>query len=205
MSLTLPSLNPPPSRKTVLWLDDEPQNNEEIRRGIPGYLGITELPNGSVSLQFDFRNIEPANQLDVHCFKTVQAMQAFMMQPENLRFANFPPSMFRIISNRRLFIGDGGLCKFLDDPATAWAFTYPSTMIFYCGASDGLEFVSSRPNVVKSTHSRDCVAFMTYGFLLPSFSTPRLQPNFKWLLPAATSGALAADSTRDTGSGRGSA
>ena len=173
----------------MLWLDDEPQRNESIRRGIPGYLGLTELPTGNMSLQFDFKNIDPANQLDVHCFKTVQAMQAFMMHPENLRFANFPPSMFRIISNRRLFIGEGGLCRFLDDPGTQWAFTYPSTMIFYGGVHNGLEFLNSRPNTVKSTLERDCIAFISFGFMLPSFSGPSVRPNLSWLLPAATSGA----------------
>jgi len=155
-----------------LWLDDNPQRdeNEFIRKGIPGYVGMTNLPDGNISLQFDFRNIEPANQLDVHCFKTVEAIKAFMMQPDNLKFANFPPSMFRIISNRRLFIGDGGLCKFLDDPSTPWAFTYPSTMIFYGGITEGLEILEDRPNAVKSVFPHDCIAFTSFGFMLPSFS-----------------------------------
>ncbi len=153
-----------------MWLDDNPRSseNEFIRRGIPGYVGITDLPDGNVSLQFDFTNIEPANQLAVHCFKTVQAIKAFMT--DNLSFANYPPSMFRIISNRRLFIGDGGLCRFLDDPATRWAFTYPSTMIFYGGNPQGLEILEGRPNAVKSVNAHDCIAFTSFGFMLPSFS-----------------------------------
>jgi len=183
-------------RKTVLWLDDETHRNENIRKGIPGYMGFTDLPDGSISLQFDFRNIEPANQLDVHCFKTVESIRAFMMKPENLRFANFPPSMFRIISNRRLFIEDGGLCGFLDSPTTPWAFTYPSTMIFNGAVHDGVDVLDSRPNIVKSTLSRDCISFISFGFMLPSFSSPSERPNLAWLLPAATSsGALVADST----------
>ena len=175
----------------MLWLDDETHRNENIRKGIPGYMGITDLPDGSISLQFDFRNIEPANQLDVHCFKTVESIKAFMMKPENLRFANFPPSMFRIISNRRLFIEDGGLCGFLDSPTTPWAFTYPSTMIFNGAVHDGVDVLDSRPNIVKSTLSRDCISFISFGFMLPSFSSPSERPNLAWLLPAATSsGAL---------------
>lgn len=155
-----------------MWLDDKPlsKENELIRKGIPGYLGISDSPGGCVSLDFDFRNVDPANQLQVHCFKTVEAIKDFMVHPENLKFANYPPSMFRIISNRRLFIGDAGLCKFLDDPTTPWAFTYPSTMIFYGGNPEGLENLEDRPNAVKSVFSHDCIAFISFGFMLPSFS-----------------------------------
>ena len=114
--------------------------------------------------------------MDVYCFKTVEAIKEFMMQPDILKFANAPPSMFRIISNCRMFIGDGGLCKFLDDPSTPWAFTYPATMIFHGAITEGLEILEGRPNAVKSSSPNDVIAFVSFGFMLPASQAPAQHP-----------------------------
>ena len=163
-------------RKTVLWLDGDPQGNEQIRRSIPGYVGMKQIQDGSVLLEFDFSHVEPSEQMDVYCFSSVDAIKSFMTRPDNLKFLTYPTSMFRIISNRRLFIGDSGLRAFLDDPRTRWAFSYPSTMIFYGGNPEGLECVRDRPNTVMSTASRDCVAFISFGHMFPSVLGDTFQP-----------------------------
>jgi hypothetical protein len=156
----------------VLWLDHDPSSNEKVCKDIPGYVGMIETRDGS-ALQFDFANVDPENQMDVYCFKSVEAIKQFMMRPENFKLAYCPSSVFRIISNRRLFIGEEGLCAFLDNSSSPWGFAYPFTMIFFGGVPTGLEFVDTRPNTVKSTASRDCVAFASFGSIFPSIRNPR--------------------------------
>jgi hypothetical protein len=156
----------------VLWLDHDPSSNEKICKDIPGYVGMIETRDGS-ALQFDFSNVDHENQMDVYCFKSVEAIKQFMMRPENIKLAYCPSSVFRIISNRRLFIGEDGLCSFLDNSSSPWGFAYPFTMIFYGGVPTGLEFIDTRPNTVKSTASRDCVAFASFGSIFPSIRNPR--------------------------------
>ena len=161
-----------------MWLDNEhlKDDNESIRRKIIGYVGIADLPDGSSRLQFDYTGFEHSSsplehEMDVICFTSVDAIKAYMLRPESLKFANFPPSKFSIISNRRLLVGDQGLCRFLDDPTTPWAFSFPSIMIFYGGNPEGLEVLDGRPNATKSIFVDDCVAFITFGHLIPSFNS----------------------------------
>jgi hypothetical protein len=49
--------------------------------------------------------INHEDQVDVTLFKSVAAMTAFLSDAKQAKFANYPPSLFRIISNRRLFFG----------------------------------------------------------------------------------------------------
>lgn len=156
-----------------MWLDDDPVSNEKIRKDIPGYAGVAEVSDGVAMLRFEFSSAKAANDMDVYCFTSVAAITSFMLRPENVKFASSPSSSFRIISNRRLFIGGDGLCAFLDNPCSNWGFAYPSTMIFYGGNPKGLEFVDNRPNTVKTTASRDCVAFLSFGSIFPSIRSLR--------------------------------
>ena len=45
------------------------------------------------------------DEVDVTVFTSVAAMASFLSDPENHKFANFPTSLFRILTNRRLFLG----------------------------------------------------------------------------------------------------
>ena len=74
---------------------------------------------------------------------------------------SYPPSLLRIISNRRLFIGDGGLQQFLDSDAQ-WRFKFPATFMFYSDAAAALSAVSNRPNFFKSREERHCKAFASF-------------------------------------------
>jgi hypothetical protein len=153
----------------LLWLDDDPHQEdiEQIRRGILGYVGVRDEDDGGFRVLFDFTDVKPENQMNVHCFASVDAITAFMLQHHKL--AHLPSSLLRIISNRRLFVGEHGLCKFLDDPSTPWAYSFPSTMIFYGGNPEGLDILEGRPNAFKSTFTRDCISFVTFGYVMPAF------------------------------------
>jgi hypothetical protein len=49
--------------------------------------------------------INHEDQVDVTLFKSVEAIVAFLSDVNQLKFAKYPPSLFRIICNRRLFFG----------------------------------------------------------------------------------------------------
>jgi hypothetical protein len=151
-------------RKTVLWLDDQPNRpeNQFIRQGILGCVGMEDGPE-DLRLLFDFSAVKPENQVLVHFFKSMTTMAAFMLRPENLGLASLPAAMFRIVTNRRLFVGREGLSSFLDEPTSPWASTFPSTMIFYGGNPEGLEILEGRPNAVKTTSLHECLLFMTFA------------------------------------------
>ncbi len=151
-------------RKTVLWLDDQPnrRENQFIRQGILGCVGMEDGPE-DMRLLFDFSAVKPENQVLVHFFKSISTMTAFMRRPENLGLASLPAAMFRIVTNRRLFVGPEGLSAFLDEPTSPWARTFPCTMIFYGGNPEGLETVEGRPNTIKTTSLHECLLFMTFA------------------------------------------
>jgi hypothetical protein len=49
--------------------------------------------------------LNPEDQVDLTVFTSVASMASFLSDPNHSKFANYPSSHFRIISNRRLFIG----------------------------------------------------------------------------------------------------
>jgi hypothetical protein len=57
---------------------------------------------------------------------------------------SYPPSLFRIISSLRLFIGISGLQQFLDSD-TVWRYKFPTTLIDL--ERDPPPGLSARPNV----------------------------------------------------------
>ena len=74
---------------------------------------------------------------------------------------SYSPSLLRIISSRRLFMGDGGLQQFLDtDPA--WRFKYPATFMFYSDAAADVSTLVDRPNFFKSREVKHCKAFALF-------------------------------------------
>ncbi len=147
-----------------MWLDDQPNRpeNQFIRQGILGCVGMEDGPE-DLRLLFDFSAVKPENQVLVHFFKSMTTMAAFMLRPENLGLASLPAAMFRIVTNRRLFVGRESLSSFLDEPTSPWASTFPSTMIFYGGNPEGLENLEGRPNTVKTTSLHECLLFMTFA------------------------------------------
>jgi hypothetical protein len=74
---------------------------------------------------------------------------------------SYPPSLLRIISSRRLFIGDGGLQQFLDTDS-AWRFKYPATFMFYGDAAADVSALVDRPNFFKSREVKHCKAFALF-------------------------------------------
>ncbi len=49
--------------------------------------------------------LEDGEAVDVTLFTSVAAIVSFLSEAKNAKFAKYPPSLFRIITNRRLFIG----------------------------------------------------------------------------------------------------
>jgi hypothetical protein len=114
-------------------------------------------------------------QVDVVLFTCVEDATTFMRHHSDLSKCvavaasasvidscySYPPSLLRIISSRRLFIGDGGLQQFLDtDPA--WRFKYPATFMFYGDAAADVSALVDRPNFFKSREVKHCKAFALF-------------------------------------------
>jgi hypothetical protein len=74
---------------------------------------------------------------------------------------SYPPSLLRIISNLRLFIGAGGLQQFLDSDA-AWRFKFPTTLVFYEYEAADVSALEHRPNCFKSTDKKHHEAFAVF-------------------------------------------
>jgi hypothetical protein len=74
---------------------------------------------------------------------------------------SYPPSLLRIISSRRLFIGDGGLQQFLDSDAQ-WRFKFPATFMFYSDAAADVSALLYRANFFKSRDEKHCKAFALF-------------------------------------------
>jgi len=102
-------------RKTLLWLDDDPNSdsNVRVRLNIPGCQGsvIADSDHIFISCVEDsshalmVRQLKFEDQTDVHLFLNVRALVEFLSDPKNFKFSKYPESLFRIITNRRLFIG----------------------------------------------------------------------------------------------------
>ena len=74
---------------------------------------------------------------------------------------SYPPSLLRIISSRRLFIGDGGLQQLVDSDA-AWRFKFPATFILYSNPIADMSSLLDRPNFFKSREEKHCKAFALF-------------------------------------------
>jgi hypothetical protein len=102
-------------RKTLLWLDDDPNSdsNVRVRLNIPGCQGYVIADSGHIFIPCVedsshapmVRQLKFEDQTDVHLFLNVRALVEFMSDPKNFKFSKYPESLFRIITNRRLFIG----------------------------------------------------------------------------------------------------
>jgi hypothetical protein len=153
-------------RKTLLWLDDNPNSpdNTRIRCKIPGHSGgkaLEGLGEGRLSLVAENDGVALEDQVDVTLFTSVDAMVAFMRLPGQQKFANYPASLFRIITNRRLFVGPSGLHSRMSRLAK-WSSAFPAILVFHGGRSDGLQEFAGYPNLTVSQHAADCEVFVSF-------------------------------------------
>jgi hypothetical protein len=161
-------------RKTILWLDDHPDSPENIRirNGIPGHVHskpIAGLSDGRLSLVSDNTNIPLEEQVDVTLFTSVDAIENFLNDPKQHKFIKYPCSMFRIVSNRRLFVGQNGLfARMSANPY--WRSAFPAILVFHGSCDDGLDLVQSRPNMKITRQSEECVSFVSFQTAEVSFS-----------------------------------
>jgi hypothetical protein len=152
-------------RKTLLWLDDHPERpeNVRIRLGIPGHSRSQELvlDKHQCSIAADNKDIALEDQVDVTLFTNLDAIEAFLRHPSQQKFAKYPPSLFRIVTNRRLFVGPSGLCaRMSSDPK--WQSTFPAMMVFHGDCDDGLDAYKGRPNLKITRDADHCTAFVSF-------------------------------------------
>ena len=163
-------------RKTLLWLDDNPNSaeNSRIRCSIPGHSSskaVGGLGDDRLSLAADNKDIALEDQVDVTLFTTVDAVIEFLSHPNQLKFVKYPPSLFRIVTNRRLFVGADGLCCRMSRNAN-WRSAFPATLVFHGAVHDGLHELAGRPNLVISQVAADCEAFVSFQSVRAQVQTP---------------------------------
>ena len=81
-------------RKTLLWLDDNPNSpeNSRIRRSIPGHSSskaVEGLGDDRLSLAADNTHIALEDQVDVSLFTTVDALDKFLCHPSQHKFVKY--------------------------------------------------------------------------------------------------------------------
>ena len=119
------------------------------------------LGDDRLSLAADNKDIALEDQVDVTLFTTVDAVIEFLSHPNQLKFVKYPPSLFRIVTNRRLFVGADGLCCRMSRN-TNWRSAFPATLVFHGAVHDGLHELAGRPNLVISQVAADCEAFVSF-------------------------------------------
>ena len=137
-------------RTTLLWLDDHPDSpeNSRIRRGIPG-------------LAADSSDAALEDQVDVTLFTSVDDIEAFLRHPSQIKFTKYPPSLFRIVTNRRLFVGPSGLCARMGC-IPHWQSVFPAIMVFHGKCNDGLDALRGRPNLIITRSEQHCSSFVAF-------------------------------------------
>jgi hypothetical protein len=147
-----------------LWLDDNPDSNLRIRRGIPGHGSskpVEGMGEDRLSLAADNTDIALEDQVDVTLFTSVDAIDAFLCHPSQHKFVKYPPSLFRIVSNRRLFVGASGLwARIRSNPA--WQSAFPSIMVFHGQCDDGLDALKGHSNLKTTRDAGDCLTFVSF-------------------------------------------
>ncbi len=149
----------------MLWLDDHPESpeNVRIRLGIPGHSNSQQLAlaEDRCSIVADNKDIALEDQVDVTLFTSVDAIEAFLRHPSQQKFTKYPPSLFRIVTNRRLFVGSSGLCaRMSSDPR--WHSAFPAVMVFHGHCDDGLDACKGRPNLKITQDAEQCTAFVSF-------------------------------------------
>ncbi len=158
-----------------MWLDDNPNNpdNSRIRRSIPGHSSskaVEGLGDDRLSLAADNKDIALEDQVDVTLFTNVDALDKFLCHPSQEKFVKYPPMLFRIVTNRRLFVGADGLRSRMSRNAI-WRSAFPATLVFHGAACDGLDELLNCPNLTISQTVEDCQAFVSFQPAKVDFKT----------------------------------
>ena len=114
-----------------------------------------------LSLAADNKDIALEDQVDVTLFASVDAIDAFLFHPSQQKFVKYPPSLFRIVTNRRLFVGPSGLCARIRSNPT-WQSAFPSIMVFHGHCEDGLDALKGISNLKITRNAGDCSAFVSF-------------------------------------------
>ena len=114
-----------------------------------------------LSLAADNKDIALEDQVDITLFTSVDAIDAFMCHPSQQKFVKYPPSLFRIVTNRRLFVGPSGLCARIRSNPT-WQSAFPSIMVFHGHCDDGLDALKGQPKLKITRDAGECSAFVSF-------------------------------------------
>ncbi len=149
--------------KTLLWLGDrhDSAENLRIRRAIPGHHS-DEVSSSSEDMRVlaaDNKGINLEDQIDVILFTSVAAVTAYLSHADQAKLAKYPPSMFRIICNRRM---SDSLLLFLDSGSNVSGIS-PAILVNH--DDGGLSLTQPklrRPNLIDSDQFSVCQAFASF-------------------------------------------
>ncbi len=138
----------------------------KIRCSIPGYKDSKLKPcvDGRITVEPDNSRILLEDQVDVFLFTSCAAILSFL-NGAGSKFVKYPGSLFRIVSNRRLFVGEEGLCKLIDDHPL-WQYVFPRIMVFHGADNTGLQALKSRSNITCTSKTDDCMSFVAFGAII---------------------------------------
>ena len=156
-------------RKTLLWLlcDDDREKVKSMLLKIPGYWCVSEafesrdVAGGTLPLVPDYTRIKLEDQVDVTLFFSAPSMSRFMQA--NLRFVDYPPSLFRIVCAQQCYDAHDGLLRMLDSHPV-WAANAPEVLVFAGakGAHVGGRGGGGRANVRITADTEECFEFALF-------------------------------------------
>lgn len=139
-----------------------------------GGKNIMKKIDGQIHVNANNDGILLEDQVDLFLFKSSAAILSFLNSEENRKFIKYPSSLFRIVSNRRLFVDekDGGLtekgfCKLIEEDPL-WQNVFPSIMVFHGDIKAGLQELQGRPNITCTNKVDDCMSFVAFGKVMPA-------------------------------------
>jgi hypothetical protein len=135
-----------------------------IRRGIPGHGSskpVEGLGEGRLYLAPDNTGVSLEDQVDVTLFTSVDGIDAFLCDASQHKFVKYPSSLFRIVSNRRLFVGASGLWARIRSNPT-WQSASPSIMVFHDQCDDGFDALKGHSNLKITRDAGDCLTFASF-------------------------------------------
>ena len=134
---------------------------------VPGYWCESEAFDsrqtlgGQLPLQPDNTSIKLEEQVDVRLFLSSASLARYMQA--NVRFVDYPPSLFRIVCAQQLYKSHDGLCHFLDSHPV-WAANAPHVLVFAAGGRGTQEGGGGlgRPNVRMTADAEECFEFASF-------------------------------------------
>jgi hypothetical protein len=151
-----------------LWLDNKHENHPNIRCSIPGYKHCEKLgpsEDGQILVHPNNSGILLEDQVDLFLFTSCEGILRFLNSDDQRKFIKYPSSIFRIVSNRRLFLGENGLLQLISENPI-WQFVFPEILIFHGDDFTGLQALSGCPNISSTNKPELCKAFVTFGAVI---------------------------------------